>query len=93
MSGYGLRCRVCEEVTPPQPVDLCRRCDGPTDVVYDWERLTGAVTRAAVAAEPRSVWRYHWLLPAGARVETGAGWTPLERSDELSSLLGIELYL
>ena len=42
MSGYAMRCRVCEEITPPLPVDLCRRCDGPTDVVYDWTHIAGA---------------------------------------------------
>jgi len=88
-----MRCRVCEEVTPAQPVDLCRRCDGPTDVVYDWEHIARTVTPRAVAAGPKSVWRYHWLLPSGAPVDTGAGWTPLVRSDELSELFGIDLHL
>ena len=88
-----MRCRVCEEVTPPGPVDLCRRCDGPTDVVYDWAHIAGSITAEAVAAGPESIWRYHWFLPAGARVETGAGWTPLRRADELSQLLGVDLLL
>jgi threonine synthase len=88
-----MRCRVCEDVTPPQPVDLCRRCDGPTDVVYDWENISGSVTADTVAAGPESLWRYHWLLPSGARVDTGAGWTPLVPAHELSQLLGIELHL
>ncbi|HZQ16336.1 MAG TPA: threonine synthase [Gaiellaceae bacterium] len=93
MSAFALRCRVCEDVTPAEPVDLCRRCDGPTDVVYDWERVRRVVTRDSVAAGPESLWRYHGLLPAGARIEIGAGWTPLVRSDELSRLFGIELSL
>jgi len=88
-----MRCRVCEDVTPPQAVDLCRRCDGPTDVVYDWAQIAASVTADTVAAEPESIWRYHWLLPAGARIETGAGWTPLVRADELSRLLGVDLHL
>ncbi len=93
MSGWALRCRVCEEVTPPEPAEHCRRCDGPTDVVYDWEHVARVVTRAAVEAGPTSVWRYHWLLPAGARFETGAGWTPLERSAELSELFDLDIHL
>ena len=40
MSAYHQRCRVCEEVTEPLPVDACRRCDGPTDMIYDWELLS-----------------------------------------------------
>ena len=38
MSAAGLRCRVCETVSLPEPVDACRRCDGPTDLTYDWDR-------------------------------------------------------
>jgi threonine synthase len=92
MSGYALRCRVCEEVVPPAPIDACVRCDGPTDVEYDWERVSRTLTHAAIAAGPPSLWRYGALLP-GARVGGGAGWTPLVRSDRLSKLLGLDLYL
>ncbi len=93
MSAYALRCRVCEEVTAPEPVDACRRCDGPTDVAYDWERVSRLATRDAIAAGPASLWRYHALLPAGARVEIGAGMTPLRRSERLSELLELDLWL
>ncbi|HVW90605.1 MAG TPA: threonine synthase [Gaiellaceae bacterium] len=94
MSSYHLRCRVCEEVTDAaEPLDACRRCDGPTDVTYDWERVARVLTRERVAAGPGSLWRYHDLLPAGARIDFGAGWTPLVRSRELSELLGLDLHL
>ena len=93
MSGYHLRCRVCEEVTAPEPLDACRRCDGPTDVGYDWERVSRVLTRSSIATGPETLWRYHGLLPSGARVDVGAGWTPLVFSEPLSDLLGIELHL
>ena len=93
MSAHALRCRVCEEVTVAQPVDACRRCDGPTDVLYDWARIERTVTPASIAARPRSLWRYDALLPTGARVDYGAGWTPLVRSALLSDALGVELFL
>jgi threonine synthase len=93
VSSYHLRCRVCEEVVEAEPVDACRRCDGPTDVTYDWDRLARTLDRETVAAGPQSLWRYHHLLPAGAHVDVGAGWTPLVRSDELSELLGVDLHL
>lgn len=93
MSSYYLRCRVCEEVVEAEPLDACRRCDGPTDVTYDWERVARTMTRGSIAAGPRSLWRYQGLLPAGAHVEVGAGWTPLVRSDALSELLGVDLHL
>jgi threonine synthase len=93
MSAYTLRCRVCEEVSVVEPVDSCRRCDGPTDVLYDWATIERTITRASVAAGPRSLWRYAPLLPAGARVDVGAGWTPLVRSDLLSDALDVDVLL
>jgi threonine synthase len=93
MTSFHLRCRVCEEDAGPEPLDACRRCDGPTDVTYDWDRVARTMTRETVARGPESLWRYHGLLPAGARVDVGAGWTPLVRSEALSELLGVELHL
>jgi threonine synthase len=93
MSAFALRCRVCEDVTPPTPADGCLRCDGPTDVAYDWDWIARRVDRDRIAAGPRSLWRYGGLLPAGARVEVGAGWTPLVHAARLSHLLGIDLHL
>jgi threonine synthase len=93
MSANPLRCRVCEEVTVAEPVDACRRCDGPTDVLYDWTSIGRSVSRATIAAGPATLWRYASLLPGGAHVDVGAGSTPLRRSDLLSDALGIDLYL
>ena len=53
MSAYALRCRVCEEVTVAEPLDACRRCDGPNDVLYDWAWVEHAVTR--ISQEPLKV--------------------------------------
>ena len=93
MSEYSLRCRVCEEVAVDTPVDTCLRCDGPTDVAYDWDWVHRAITRESIAAGPPSLWRYRHLLPGAARLDFGAGWTPLVRADRLSRLLGIDLHL
>jgi threonine synthase len=91
--SYSLRCRVCEDVSVREPVDTCRRCEGPTDVAYDWARIRDHVSAESIAAGPRSLWRYKPLLPGSGRLDFGAGWTPLVRADRLSRLLGIELYL
>ncbi|HEX4526306.1 MAG TPA: pyridoxal-phosphate dependent enzyme [Gaiellaceae bacterium] len=80
-------------VSRPQPVDACRRCDGPTDLTYDWARIARDVSHRTIAAGPESLWRYGGLLPAGARVDYGAGWTPLHRADRLSELLELDLHL
>jgi threonine synthase len=91
--SYALRCRVCEEVSEPEALDACRRCDGPTDVAYDWRQISRDVTPAGIAAGPPSLWRYEALLPTAAGVGVHAGWTPLERVDSLSELLGVDLLL
>ncbi len=93
MSAFELRCRVCEDVLGPEPAMTCSRCDGPTDVAYDWDRIARSLSRESIAAGPPTLWRYHDLLPAGALVDVGAGFTPLHRSPELSDLLGVDLHL
>ena len=90
--SYHLRCRRCEEIIEPAPIDACRRCDGPTDVVYDWERLT-RLSASVIGARPRTLWRYHELLPTGARVDVGSGWTRLVPCEPLSDLLDLDLWL
>ena len=90
---YGLRCRVCEDVTEPEARDACLRCDGPTDVAYDWAQIRRDVTPGGIAAGPRSLWRYEALLPTAIRGGVHAGWTPLERVDSLSEQLGVDLLL
>jgi threonine synthase len=93
MSANTLRCRVCEEIAPPQPIDVCARCDGPTDVTYDWNWVRGHLSRSQIEAGPPSLWRYQGMLPGGAQLDSGVGWTPLVRADRLSELLGIDLQL
>jgi threonine synthase len=85
---YYLRCRVCEEIAPPTPADACSRCDGPTDIVYERH-----LTRALVGERGHTLWRYEELLPAGAHVDVGAGWTRLVPCEPLSELLEIDLWL
>ena len=92
--AYALRCRVCEDVTQPEPLETCRRCDGATDIAYDWEHLRGTVTAATIAAGPPSLWRYEGLLPTA--VTCGRAGRMDSRSnavDSLSELLGVELLL
>ena len=77
MSAFGLRCRVCEDRLASGAVDACRRCDGPER--HDLRLGPDRARRVARLRRrrPGSLWRYEALLPAGARVEYGAGWTPL----------------
>ncbi len=93
MSGYHLQCRVCEEIADGDPVDACRRCDGPTDVAYDWAHVEHHLSRTLIGERPQSLWRYRELLPTEATVDVGAGWTRLVPCEPLSDLLELDLWL
>ena len=92
----GLRCRECGRPFPAEALHVCDYCFGPLEVAYDYERIAATVSRASIAAGPRSIWRYHDLLPVedAAPVELGAGYTPLVRADRLAAELGLgELWI
>jgi threonine synthase len=87
----GLRCRECAHSYPAEALHVCEFCFGPLEVVYDYEAIAASISRASVAAGPRSIWRYEALLPASSpgAVDMGAGFTPLVRADRLAAELGL----
>ena len=92
----GLRCRECGRAYPAEALHVCEYCFGPLEVVYDYEAVAAATSRASIAAGPASIWRYASLLPAqnDGAVDLGAGFTPLVRADRLAAELGLgELWL
>jgi threonine synthase len=92
----GLRCRECARSYPAEALHVCDYCFGPLEVVYDYERLRGALSRQVVAAGPDTIWRYAPLLPVDdpAPIDLGAGFTPLVRADRLAAELGLgELWI
>ena len=92
----GLRCRECGATYPDDARYSCDECFGPLEVTYDLGAARSSVTRASIESGPRSIWRYHDLLPdaGGDPVDLGAGWTPLRRADRLAARLGVrELWL
>src|SRR5262245_52882318 len=88
----GLRCRECGADYPREPLHVCDQCFGPLEVVYDYAAAARTMTRDAVAARPRNLWRYHELLPVLAEPVVGlhSGFTPLVRADRLAAALGVE---
>ncbi|HWC11246.1 MAG TPA: threonine synthase [Acidimicrobiales bacterium] len=92
----GLLCRECGRAYPAEALHVCEYCFGPLEVVYDYEAVAAATSRASIAAGPASIWRYASLLPAqnDGAVDLGAGFTPLVRADRLAAELGLgELWL
>src|ERR687887_644046 len=71
----GLRCRVCGEGYPLDPIHVCERCFGPLEVAYDDAALARDLTRESIAAGPPTLWRYKPLLPVAtdSPIDLGAG--------------------
>jgi threonine synthase len=79
-----------------EPIGVCARCFGPLDPVYDRDEQRHTVTRESIEAGPRSIWRYHQLLPVAPPAEQrlAPGLTPLVRAPRLADALGVgELWL
>ena len=87
----GLTCRECSRPYPAEALHVCEYCFGPLEVSYDYDAITAAVSREAIAAGPATIWRYADLLPASGHnpVNLGAGYTPLVRADRLAAELGL----
>jgi threonine synthase len=88
---FQLRCRECGSKFPPIALHVCDKCFGPLEVAYDYEAISGRVTRESIAKGPPSMWRYRELLPVGddPPIDLGAGFTPLVRADRLGAALGL----
>ena len=96
MSALSLSCRICATEHPLEAVGSCRKCFGPLDPVYDWDRLRAEVTRERIASGPASIWRYADLLPVDAPAEPrlAPGFTPLVPAPRLAEEVGVaELWL
>ncbi len=92
----ALRCRECGERYPAEARFVCESCFGPLEAVYDRDAQKAQITRKAIAAGPRSLWRYALLLPSDydPRIDLNDGWTPLVKAENLGRLLGLRnLYL
>ena len=92
----GLKCRLCGKQYPKEALNFCTDDFGPLEVTYDYDEVARTLSRAAIAARPKSMWRYHELLPLDGEPTVGrqVGCTPLIRADRLARALGVsELYI
>jgi threonine synthase len=85
-----LRCRGCGTAYPAALEYACSRCLGPLDPEYDRAAVAAVLSRSAVEAGPRSIWRYAALLPAAPGPgDLAPGLTPLVPAPRLAEALGI----
>lgn len=92
----ALKCRECGQEYPIEPTHVCEFCFGPLEVVYDYDKLKGKLTRELIESRPQTMWRYKELLPIDGEPTVGAqnGYTPLVRAKNLEKALGVkELYI
>src|SRR5216117_207705 len=92
----ALKCRECGREYPLKATHVCEFDFGPLEVVYDYPQIKRAMTHAAIASRPQTMWRYRELLPvaSGPTVGTQVGFTPLLKADRLAKALGIrELWI
>jgi threonine synthase len=87
----ALKCRECGREYPLEATHVCEFDFGPLEVVYDYDRIRPALTRAAMAGRPQTMWRYRELLPVAEEPTVGrqVGFTPLIKADRLARRLGI----
>ena len=96
--GYmkALKCRECGREYPLEATHVCEFDFGPLEVAYDYDRIKKSLTKAAIEARPKTMWRYRELLPIASEPTVGplVGFTPLVKADRLAKALGIrELYV
>ncbi len=89
---YILKCPACAETYAPRGnAFTCKKCDAPTVVAMDLNRVVDFV-----ASNEYSMWRYFDLLPLEDKkwiVSQGEGWTPLSGAPRLAEQFGIDSLL
>ncbi len=87
----ALKCRECGREYPLTATHVCEFDFGPLEVAYDYDRIKKSLTRAAINARPKTMWRYRELLPIAGEPTVGplVGFTPLVKADRLAKALGI----
>ena len=87
--AIALSCRECGQTYELATRFACDECFGPVEIKYDF----GSVSRAAIEAGPKSIWRYRDLLPVPAdvadKINQAPGFTRLVRTDNLARELGM----
>lgn len=71
---------------------FCTDCKSPLLARYDFQQARKTLTREAVAARPRGIWRWAEILPVRAdahRLTLGEGDTPLLSASRLASTLNL----
>src|SRR6266550_7896639 len=90
-----LECSVCgREHEWSQLQNLCGSCNNPLFAIFDLAAASRTMTREALLARQKSLWRYREVLPLPADVEPvslGEGGTPLLGASKCAD--GVDLWI
>lgn len=89
---HGLKCRVCGQSYPKEPLNFCTEDFGPLEVDYNYQAIAEALNRGKIEKRPMNMWRYRELLPIDGEPTVGmqVGGTPLVRAHRLADALGVD---
>ena len=90
----GFKCFECgREHRIGEVSYVCPDCGGNLDVLYDYDRVASAVTKASLAEDRNfTIWRYRALLPVDDLSEAPkvtVGWTPIYDCPALANKYGV----
>lgn len=86
-----MKCRECGEEYPAKRIHACQDCFGPLDAIYDYDNI--ALTKSILRGRRQNLWRYYELLPINDienTVDLGAGFTTLQKCEELGKRIGLK---
>src|SRR6266849_2124848 len=88
----GLKCRLCGQTYPKEPLNFCTDDFGPLEVDYDYDAIAEGLSRSKIELRPYTMWRFRELLPLDGEPTVGVqvGGTPLLRADRLAEALGVD---
>ena len=89
----AIQCKKCgQRYLTDKSMYLCPKCEGPLDIIYDYDRIATKLNRSTLEARPMGVWKYPELLPltTDTKVNLGEGGTGLVKCEKLGKALGLE---
>jgi threonine synthase len=94
----GFKCVECGREHRINEIEyVCPACGGNLDVLYDYERVGGLITKASLGSDRNlTIWRYRPLLPVDDTSPVPpltVGWTPIYDSRPLAAAYGVKQLL
>lgn len=84
-----LECSRCRKTCPHDRLQNLCECGGPLFARYDLKTAARTLTREALRARPRTMWRYSEVLPGREPVSLGEGMTPIIHARRLGRRMGL----